>query len=540
MKKCSSNKSILKIRFKNTIIVFTILPVTLISFALYFIISNYQWSDYYNKVSKAIEKTYESVNTKLNNAVEISNNIITNPFLIKLISTDYGNNLEERINANKLLSMYFTNYKDSVTAENDEFKIFHNNKSIFQDNYSAYLSDLENSITDTVANLGYNEVYWLISDTDNILYRKFITSKNEQLIILKYNVCLSKDDLNIDAPLLLNDNDISAVITAKPINNTKNKLIFSKELINNCHFTAMIPKRYQTHIYTTNFICLALILSLFVFTVIFLSSLVSRNITQNIYSFIAKISNYNILTSFENFFINENDELSPVYIKIKEMITTINKFHMENNKIKDENTALELKFIQSQINPHLLYNSLSVLRWDCLKYDEKLADNIDKLVEYYRSTISDTKNIIKFEQEIKMTKNYISVIEFIRMTKINYIIDFSEEVLNLNTIKYILQPFVENSAIHGIQNIDNSLIKISGHIIDNKLVLKVEDNGVGISDSQLEKIKDFNYDSLYKNHGMNNTIKRVMLYYGDCDFNIESKLKKGTIITIIIDNYNLN
>ena len=117
-------------------------------------------------------------------------------------------------------------------------------------------------------------------------------------------------------------------------------------------------------------------------------------------------------------------------------------------------------------------------------------------------------------------------------------IDLPQSILNVKTIMHIFQPFVENSVLHGIRNMTDGRIDITGHIEDNTLFIKISDNGVGILPERLEEIRKMEYSSKYQSFGIKNTLERLKLFYNDnCRIEIYSEYKKGTDICITIPDY---
>ena len=94
---------------------------------------------------------------------------------------------------------------------------------------------------------------------------------------------------------------------------------------------------------------------------------------ESMYTFVNDLSNNEITIKQANSLLNKKDALYPVYKKILDLLENINDSHLRNNKIMEEKKAIEIKYLQSKFNPHLLYNTLSVLKWKCIKYDKTLA-----------------------------------------------------------------------------------------------------------------------------------------------------------------------
>ena len=238
-------------------------------------------------------------------------------------------------------------------------------------------------------------------------------------------------------------------------------------------------------------------------------------LTAKIYRFIEQIESDDMMESIKQLETNPEDELHPVYERVKLLITEIREIDYQRALIEQDKKNIELQYVQSQINPHLLYNSLSILRWRSLEYDEKFAEIIDGLSDYYRLSISKPNQVIKFREEIRLIKRYIELISFTKNKKYALNIDFSTELLDEDTFKHILQPFVENSVIHGLVETENPEINIFGAVKNNIIEIIIEDNGIGISSAALDGINKSDYQSLYESFGVKNTLTRLKYFYGD-------------------------
>jgi two-component system sensor histidine kinase YesM len=214
------------------------------------------------------------------------------------------------------------------------------------------------------------------------------------------------------------------------------------------------------------------------------------------------------------------------------MITQIRKLM---DKVVEEQTAQrksELKALQNQINPHFLYNTLDSI---VFMAESNQVDEVKRMVvalaKFFRISISKGKPIITVQEELEHVKNYM-IIESIRYKDtFTFQIDCEEECKNFLAMKLMLQPFVENSIYHGLNNLEEKgLIHIKVYQEDGFLYFVVKDNGYGMRQSKIDEL----YERMHNNEvtnsvGIKNVYQRLKLYYGPtADIKIESVLDEYT------------
>ena len=170
--------------------------------------------------------------------------------------------------------------------------------------------------------------------------------------------------------------------------------------------------------------------------------------------------------------------------------------------------------------------------------EEKTEDAITMvgaLAQLFRISISKGYELISIEKEIQHAKNYLVIQSYRYKDQFSYHFDIDDEVLPYLCNKITIQPIIENALYHGISRmVDEGEILISVHKVNNDIIIKIKDNGVGMSEEQVESIlKKERTDS--KGIGVKNVNDRIKIYFGD-DYGIvvESELDVGTIITIKI------
>jgi two-component system sensor histidine kinase YesM len=217
--------------------------------------------------------------------------------------------------------------------------------------------------------------------------------------------------------------------------------------------------------------------------------------------------------------------------EIRELIDTV--FYEQKEKRKSEFIAL-----QTQINPHFLYNTLdSIVYLSENNMNEKVVEMVVALSKFFRISISRGKNIILLSEELEHAKNYLLIQKIRYHDKFTFEFEIDEDVKAYKTVKLILQPLIENAIYHGINTEYNQgKIIIRAYKKEDYLILEVEDDGYGITDPKIQELYDRmkNSDKL-KSVGLRNVYQRLKLYYGEnTNFEIDSELDIKTIMRILI------
>ncbi|MFC5648634.1 sensor histidine kinase [Paenibacillus solisilvae] len=177
-----------------------------------------------------------------------------------------------------------------------------------------------------------------------------------------------------------------------------------------------------------------------------------------------------------------------------------------------------LKQLQSQINPHFLYNCLFFIQnMSRSGNDEAVEAMALSLAEFFRYTTRVDKRTAPLRDELKLITNYL-VIQELRMKRLQYTIDISEEMLDLELPCLFLQPFVENSALHGFEMKNGPcMIIITGTIHNEEKKIVIEDNGKGLTQEQIEQLNEKIRMPLNKDMGYAiwNVYQRLVWEFGD-------------------------
>ena len=173
-----------------------------------------------------------------------------------------------------------------------------------------------------------------------------------------------------------------------------------------------------------------------------------------------------------------------------------------------------MRALQAQINPHFLYNSLSLINWKALEAGAQDISQITlSLSTFYRTALNRGSNILTVADEINNMKSYLDIQLVMHDYEFDTNIQIEESILRYKTLNLILQPLIENAIVHGIDMLTDrrGVITITGRENGEEIELIVEDNGVGMEEAQAQKI--LTEDS--KGYGVRNVNERIRLYYGE-------------------------
>lgn len=184
--------------------------------------------------------------------------------------------------------------------------------------------------------------------------------------------------------------------------------------------------------------------------------------------------------------ISETDSMELV---LKKLIIQ-QKLQHETERIEErQRQKAELYALQSQINPHFLYNALDSIRGYALLHDmEQISDITEALSRVFRNMISDKHELLPLRQEMDNVDNYMKIQQFRFNNKFDYTCEVEEELLDKYMVpRMVLQPLVENAIMHGLERkVNGGWVTVSAYTTERRFVLKVTDNGVGISEERLE------------------------------------------------------
>lgn len=280
------------------------------------------------------------------------------------------------------------------------------------------------------------------------------------------------------------------------------------------------------------------------FAAFFISKGMSSNIRllhKNIV--LLRKGNFDIKTKPKN-----SDEIGDLALEFNKMVLQLNNLI---NKVSDEKVAkekaeykalqAEFNALQAQMNPHFLYNVLEAINSIAkIEGQKTISEVVTKLGTVLRTSLSNKNRIIPLEEELNYVKSYLDIQKIMLQDRIEVEFDIDDDVLKYSVPKLVLQPIVENSIVHGMDNVtDNGIIVISAYK-DSNLIIKVSDNGCGIDENILDNLLSDQIKEEYSqnNHtriGIKSVDKRVKILYGqEYGLKIYSEKNIGTTVEITL------
>ena len=198
----------------------------------------------------------------------------------------------------------------------------------------------------------------------------------------------------------------------------------------------------------------------------------------------------------------------------------------------------EFDTLQSQINPHFLYNTLDIIVW-MIENEQKdeAVKVVTALARFFRISLSKGKSIITVRDEIEHVRNYLMIQQKRFKNKFTYRIESEPDVLALASLKLMLQPLVENAIYHGMEFMDgDGEILVSAYLENGDLWFSIQDNGLGMTEEQVDSLlsdKPHVASKRGSGIGVKNVNERIHLYFGEeYGLRIESEPDEGTKIVI--------
>lgn len=247
--------------------------------------------------------------------------------------------------------------------------------------------------------------------------------------------------------------------------------------------------------------------------------------------------------------IDGTDEIGQLSRQFNYMVSSINQLISQVIESNEKNSRLEiaqreikLKMMASQIHPHFLFNALESIRMNAhLKGDKEIANIVRLLGKLMRKNLEVGRERAPLKEEIEMIRSYLEIQKFRYEDRLMYEINFDAKAAEVLIPPLIIQPLVENSVVHGLENKEGTVhVYVSVTMQENKIQVNVSDDGVGMSSQRLAEIMEVITKAEEEQRsriGMRNVHQRLVLYYGEQHgLKIASEEGRGTEISFSIPN----
>lgn len=572
-----------------------IIPLSLISFLFYQSFSNFVTKNITYNAKQSFEQAYSFLSYKMNNINEISLVPIKNSELVNILDkdTDPKNLINQVKSMNKLLTI-LSSLEDNTNIARVKLYVLgdliysHDNKNIFS------IDSIKNTKWYKMLSTGGKRYIWSpssylgpddpndfiltepLSNKDVLsLTRLLLNPENYEKSIGAVRFDFYKSDIvkilakatslqNSFSYIENSDGEVVAASNLKllkkyrinygSISNSINddtqwvKYSFPKEAAlvgfhtldnTDWHMITVIPYGNIISV-SRNMLDKLFLLSLIIITCAFLLAfLISYSITNGISVLSHKMRNLHngklesIPTSARK------DEVGMLIEDYNYMAVRMTELIEEEYKSGQAIKSAELKALQSQINPHFLYNTLDMINWFALsnKSDE-ITSVVDALAQFYKISLSSGRDVISIRDEINHVSSYFQIQNMRFRNSLTLILDVDEGIMDLSILKITLQPIVENAIMHGIlcKESKSGTIGISGHLVDSGILFIVQDDGVGMSQEILRNIQQKKIKSKKgSGFGIKNIDDRIKLFYGtQYGLFFSTELTKGTRVEIRI------
>ena len=236
--------------------------------------------------------------------------------------------------------------------------------------------------------------------------------------------------------------------------------------------------------------------------------------------------------------VDYENEIGSLTTSFNVMTHRIQELMEQNIREQEAKRKSELKALQSQINPHFLYNTLDSIIWMAEgKKNEEVVLMTASLARLLRQSISNEDEVVSIGKEVEYARSYLTIQKMRYKDKLEFEIAVEASILHIPLIKLVLQPIIENAIYHGLKYKESKgFLQVKGFMKDGNAVLQVIDDGVGMDQETLDHIYE-KHKVNYRSNGVGvyNVQKRLQLYYGsEYGITYESHLGEGTIATITI------
>jgi len=268
---------------------------------------------------------------------------------------------------------------------------------------------------------------------------------------------------------------------------------------------------------------------------VFLSYIFTRSISDplnNLVEAMNQVEEGNLEVQIDD---QAQDELAAASSNFNQMVVELKELVEDVKENEKQKNDLEFKALQAQINPHFLSNILNTAR---LLADMQNADNLENflssVINLLHLSMNNKKDFISVEKEVEYLKSYLNIQQFRLHNKFEAKFEIEDNLMNYRIPRFLLQPVVENSIIHGISGKSGQgLLEIKGFTQNEQVIFTITDDGIGMTEQEIKNLLSKNKmnKGQFSGIGINNVKERIKLYFGR-DYGIEIESLKGYFTTV--------
>ena len=280
------------------------------------------------------------------------------------------------------------------------------------------------------------------------------------------------------------------------------------------------------------------VILLIIFIVIIINSYISFRVTNPIRELEKSVKELEEGNLDADIYMGGSYEVQHLGKSVQDMKFRIKGLMQDIVNEHEEKRKSEFDSLQAQINPHFLYNTLDIIVWQIENEKQSEAvHTVTALARFFRLSLGKGKNIVTVKDEIDHVKNYLMIQHMRFKNKFDYEFDIAEDVLELPSLKLMLQPLVENAIYHGMEFMDgDGMIMVKAWREEDELYLSVADNGLGMTEDKVEMIltgESTSGNGRGSGIGVKNVNERIKLYFGEAyGLTIDSEPDEGTTVII--------
>jgi sensor histidine kinase YesM len=233
--------------------------------------------------------------------------------------------------------------------------------------------------------------------------------------------------------------------------------------------------------------------------------------------------------------IESENEFRIIADAYRETIASL-KLQMENNrKMTELVAASQNKQLESQFNPHFLFNTLENIRYMCIIQPETAGKMVFSLSNLLRYSLDGSRTEVTLEEDLEHLENYLTILKYRFNRRFSYVIDVEEEVLSCWIPRLVLQPMIENSVKYGFGNQENLRVELKAYIHEDRLIMICRDDGIGMTPGVLSDIQALlEQEENNKRHsGLYNIHRRCRILYGR-PYGVEIRSAEGLGTTLVV------